>query len=335
MIPGLRQKALIVAPKWALAARLGMRHGSRTPVLLYHAVNGKRGASDSYDQNLHNVFPEVFAEQVSIVKRYYEIVFVDELFERVRSGKSVAGLAAITFDDGYESVLSQALPILKREGAPSTLFISTNLPQQKIFWRDRVRLVIRKNLVVEFLDFAGRSIPSFRRISPESFYRDTKNAKLVNSKHVDGALQRFLEARFTNLDTQASASDAYIEAGNLSGADPSLLKVGNHTVNHYVLSSLTPDEQASEIDAAQSYIRSLGFQESKLFSIPFGGTDDYNQATLRIIKDLGFEGYLLSKGHVNTVNEIEGQLDRQPALWWCNRFMPRNGVKGFLWQLAR
>ncbi len=85
--------------------------------LCYHAVSPSWPASLS-------VTPEQFQRQVEFLeaKGYRGITFTD-LVQAPSPGKVVA----ITFDDGYRSVLSHALPILKDVGFPATIFLPTDM----------------------------------------------------------------------------------------------------------------------------------------------------------------------------------------------------------------
>ena len=98
-----------------------MRSGRpRSTVLAYHAV----GYCDPR-HDVHNLFvsPDAFAEQMDLLARSRRVVGLDEaLFGEGPRGKPVV---AITFDDGYRSILDHALPVLERHGFPATVFVPT------------------------------------------------------------------------------------------------------------------------------------------------------------------------------------------------------------------
>lgn len=85
-------------------------------VLGYHAV------SDTWPAAL-SVEPGRLASQLeALVKRGYAGVTFTELVRARRPGR----LLAVTFDDGFKSVVEHALPILSRLGLPGTVFLPTN-----------------------------------------------------------------------------------------------------------------------------------------------------------------------------------------------------------------
>jgi peptidoglycan/xylan/chitin deacetylase (PgdA/CDA1 family) len=84
-------------------------------VLAYHALSPAWPAALS-------IPPQRFEEQLRILaERGYESVTFGEAVAGRRGGK----LVAITFDDGFRSVIDRALPILTRFGFVATAFVPT------------------------------------------------------------------------------------------------------------------------------------------------------------------------------------------------------------------
>lgn len=87
-------------------------------ILMYHAV-----ADASYDPNLLSVSPRQFAGQMSWLARHrLRGVAVGTLIAALRAGRG-RGLVGITFDDGYASVLENAVPELLSRGFTATVFV--------------------------------------------------------------------------------------------------------------------------------------------------------------------------------------------------------------------
>jgi peptidoglycan/xylan/chitin deacetylase (PgdA/CDA1 family) len=86
--------------------------------LMYHGV-----ADVPEDPHHLCVTPRRFAEQLTCLKRLgLRGVGIGALLDAMRAGRH-RGLVGITFDDGYVSVLSSALPELRRHGFTATMFI--------------------------------------------------------------------------------------------------------------------------------------------------------------------------------------------------------------------
>jgi len=96
----------------------------------------------------HRVLPDVgdpltvttqqFAVWCDLFSRAFFPVPLDELVARLRRGRPVGGLVAITFDDGYEDNYVHAAPILEAYALPATFFIVTKwIDSNVVAWWDR------------------------------------------------------------------------------------------------------------------------------------------------------------------------------------------------------
>lgn len=89
-------------------------------ILLYHRVGTVKN-----DPVMLCVSPEVFEQHLLFLQRFYSIVSLREISDRLVSGTLQGNEAAITFDDGYQDNLLEALPILEKYKAPATIFVTT------------------------------------------------------------------------------------------------------------------------------------------------------------------------------------------------------------------
>ncbi|MDX2169662.1 MAG: polysaccharide deacetylase family protein, partial [Deltaproteobacteria bacterium] len=110
-----------------LAARSGLpavarrlRRQPRGLVLMYHRVDA------APDYLGLSVPPALFEAQLARLRARARIVPLRELVARLADPRGIdTDLAAVTFDDGYQDNLDQALPILARQGVPATLFLTS------------------------------------------------------------------------------------------------------------------------------------------------------------------------------------------------------------------
>jgi peptidoglycan/xylan/chitin deacetylase (PgdA/CDA1 family) len=89
-------------------------------ILQYHHISETTPRSTS-------TTPEMFAAHLEhIHKQGYAIVPLENIVALLKDGKPLPDkTAVITFDDGYESVYSQAFPLLKKYDYPFTVFVNT------------------------------------------------------------------------------------------------------------------------------------------------------------------------------------------------------------------
>lgn len=90
-------------------------------VLQYHHVSESTPASTSITPALFKQHMDYLAEQE------FKVVPLPELVSLLKDGTTLPDkTVAITFDDAYESVYSEAYPLLKKRGWPFTVFINTD-----------------------------------------------------------------------------------------------------------------------------------------------------------------------------------------------------------------
>jgi peptidoglycan/xylan/chitin deacetylase (PgdA/CDA1 family) len=123
---------LLLLP-WLLHLRTQLTRKGRAPVCIffYHMVA-------NHPAN-HMCLPlEEFVRQVEFLRRYYRVVSLDEAVQRINSEQNCDIAAAITFDDGYESVW--AVEYLRYFRIPASFFVSIgNIRDGKPFEHDRRR----------------------------------------------------------------------------------------------------------------------------------------------------------------------------------------------------
>ncbi len=251
--------------------------------LLYHATFDT--VPTELSARLDNVSPAVLHEHLATLRHDFTFVCVDELVE----AQHRAGLAAVTFDDGYRCVIEQALPVLADLQIPATIYINSKIFDGETGWRDKVRFLIEHDLVEAFeIEMHGIDNPHGK-----TFYRYSKDFH-NDSRCVETEIDRFLYRHSIEFDAnhyQFDSVDWIVEHP--------LLRYGNHSHSHYVLASLTPDQQYDEIDRPRRWLTEHGIGSvSELFSMPFGGVDDFNEATVGILTELGYRGMLLSRARL-------------------------------------
>ena len=118
-------------------------------ILAYHRVADVSFVDPHLDN--WNVTPEMFEKQIASLASFAEIIAVSEIPSRLAAAPAAARppkpLVCLTFDDGFANFFSEALPVLRRHGAPATLsvvtkYVGSNEPMPFDRWsrqnRDRV-----------------------------------------------------------------------------------------------------------------------------------------------------------------------------------------------------
>ncbi len=92
-------------------------------ILMYHSISGN--SDDPY-----TVSVGAFREQVSwLTKNGFEVIPLSFLVHAIQTGqyRNLRKKVVITFDDGYQDFVTNALPLLRHHGVPATVFIVTDM----------------------------------------------------------------------------------------------------------------------------------------------------------------------------------------------------------------
>ncbi len=90
---------------------------NRVRSLLYHSIERSTNAYiDGLDINIH---PDIFAIHLDFAKKHYSVVPIDDVTHGLYGPKPLV----ITFDDGYKSVETEAVPLLRARDLPATVYL--------------------------------------------------------------------------------------------------------------------------------------------------------------------------------------------------------------------
>jgi peptidoglycan/xylan/chitin deacetylase (PgdA/CDA1 family) len=259
------------------AARVVRR--SHAVVFCYHNVVPDHLHGRVGDPYLHTSVSD-FNDQLDFITDAYQVVAVGELVSRLRNGLSIAGLAALTFDDGYLGAINHAIPRLRQAGVPFTLFpVVDAATKPKPFWWD-----LFTNLDADRREYYLNELKGdFESIESES------NA-----------------SRDLPSDALPASWD---QLRAVSGAD---CTIGVHTVTHRNLSALPREEVRWELTYARDRIAAELNVTPSLVTYPYGRSNDIVKEETKLA---GFEaGFGLASNLVRAgVQDFEVPRINVPA----------------------
>lgn len=282
-------------------------------MLAYHRI-----AQASRDPQLLTVSPERFGEHLRTIATDFEPLPLRDLAEAAVEGRLPRRAVAVTFDDGYADNLLAAKPLLEQAGVPATVFVtSSNVGDGSPFWWDELeRLLLSPGRVPSplELEIGGEPVRFEPGQDAEYSVRDAaeRAAWTVLDEHDPGPRQQIyrklcrrlrgleerersatLERLRTLVRLESSAEQgparplALDELERLS-AD-GLVEIGSHTKTHPVLSQLPPEASREEIQGGKRSLERVLGRPVYAFAYPYGGTSDFDETTVAIVRDAGFE----------------------------------------------
>jgi peptidoglycan/xylan/chitin deacetylase (PgdA/CDA1 family) len=245
-------------------------------VLMYHRV----GAPGCDPEHLA-VTAENLGEQIAVLKQRRDVVPLSWLRERLAQGLSVAGTAAVTFDDGYADVLHQGRPVLARLDCPATVFLATGtIGTGANMWWDLVgRLFLATQALppeVKIVRSGGQHrivIDAADRGSRMSAYREiSEMVRPLPSRErdaiVDDLARQIWGARQDRDDDRLMTQEEV-----LAWYDKGMFEIGAHTVSHPSLPTLPAAEQKAEIAESCRACTALTGEPPTGFAYPYGHYD--------------------------------------------------------------
>jgi len=104
---------------------------NKVPILMYHSI---QNVSKTEPMRSLHVSPAAFKKQLQILKILgFRGCTVSEAVNALREG-SKEKIVALTFDDGYQNFLSNALPALQKFGFKATVYVLSGLIGKTNIW---------------------------------------------------------------------------------------------------------------------------------------------------------------------------------------------------------
>jgi len=112
---------LVLLMDWTWLPQAAARADDHAVILLYHHVSADTPPSTSVD-------PATFEAHLDyLADHHFHVWPLSKILNDIETGNSIPdNTVALTFDDAYASVFSEAYPRLKRRGWPFTVFVSTD-----------------------------------------------------------------------------------------------------------------------------------------------------------------------------------------------------------------
>jgi peptidoglycan/xylan/chitin deacetylase (PgdA/CDA1 family) len=254
-------------------------------VLSYHHVVADPGTSR------HDVTVSQLDAHLAFVKKWFQIVSIDEAVRLLKHAPLDRDYLAITFDDGYRDNYERALPVLRRHGVPATIFLIAGLVDTDALpWYDECRIYFS---LLSAPDGAHKDVAAFPLFT-----------EIVGIMTEGGALERRLDRALSVIKTASRETRAAIlehlrrRYGPAEARDEAHqfklmgwehvremtrygISYGCHTMTHPILSTLPVAQIEAEVRESRSLIEQHVGTDCRTFAYPNGDFDDQAVAVLR------------------------------------------------------
>ena len=219
-----------------------------------------------------------FAEHLQFLSDHsFEFLSVQEGWRRLQLGTLDRPAVAITFDDGFESIYTHALPVLKKFQAPASVYLVTDLvDSNETLW------------FCYLIDALGKTTASNFSWQGVEYVIGTAKEKAVVSNQIQARLKVLhpeeLNSELANMLEKLGYSRGPIESGNpfriLNRSQISemrksgLFEFGSHTTSHRILTRLDSKAVEAEVTESAEAVRSITGAICREFAYPNGQKAD-------------------------------------------------------------
>jgi peptidoglycan/xylan/chitin deacetylase (PgdA/CDA1 family) len=266
--------------------------------------------NDNKDPFSPAISTELFERQMRFLVRYYKVVALSELLDRVGENSSEP-VIAITFDDGYQDNYEHAFPILRRYNLPATIFLTTgSIDTRKLLWFEELAQAI-KNSPLEFLDVEIDL--------PRRFWLRTERERLDCNAQLFQLMRRLPDSGRRQLLAHVLRQLAIPSSepnGNALTWDQARLMqkhgidFGGHTVTHPFLSKLTGEQLVWEVSECKRRIEEELQRPIAHFAYPNGRDEDFCEWNSEAIRKAGYRAAATTIWGVNDQSTDPMQLRR-------------------------
>ena len=239
---------------------------------------------------------DAFRRQLRCIQRYHEVMPLDAALRSLWAGKLTGPTAALSFDDGFQSLHDLVLPLLRELGLTASCFLATAaVDSDALLWFCRLHRAVSQtrhpSLAWDGHDY-DLSTPALRAQASAQLQARLKALPAPQLERVVDALALALDddpAAPAPADSPFRTLDrASITALERSG----LLRFGAHTHRHAILSALSPEAQREEIETSLDLVRGLVDDPLPIFAYPNGGAADFGPEAMEILRRRGISAAL-------------------------------------------
>lgn len=259
----------------------GGRFG-KLQILVYHRVLPFEDPLRPWE-----VTSDQFLSHMQTLKKYYNVLNLSDALKKLKNRTLPPQAVVITFDDGYEDNVTEALPILQAFKFKATFFLTTGFLNQNIMFNDQIIEYIRQQKM-PLLDLKKLGLGQYQLSTDQQ--KAQACVKIINEiKHYGYEKRQRIVEQLLDQSQLALPSLMMGERGVklLKNAG---MEIGAHTVTHPILSKLSDDQAYHEIAKSKETLEGLINKKVRYFAYPNGFPNrDYLPTHCKIVKKLGFE----------------------------------------------
>lgn len=259
-------------------------------VLTYHHIE-QPSPDYRFDPEVADATTERFDSQMAWIAANFSVVRLTDLARAARGELALpANALLITFDDGYKSCLTRALPVLARHQLPATFFVPTGyIDERRLFWWEQIAWMLRERQGTAF----AMTYPTARRFIANETGRHALLRVVKDSANLD--LPRFmrelaaaLQIEWTAELERRLADELIMTWDDLRALRDAGMDLASHGVTHRVLQQISLGEVANELRHSKRRLEEELGQPTLAIAYPTGRSVAGDRTLQQAVRDAGY-----------------------------------------------
>jgi len=254
-------------------------------ILTYHRVVSKKELDAEYIQPGMYVTVETFAMQMRFIKQHFSVISFAELLRlwSEQTWNAEQRYCVVTFDDGWLDNYVYALPVLKRNALPATVFLPTTfVGTDRWFWPEQIAWLCR-HAAWQNEEKRRRAVNAGLGMSTSRVDADTmiECCKMLAQEQIDALIVAWKRQLDVALPRDRQVIN-WAEAQEMSAAGVSF---GSHSATHRILTHLDSNEVHREVYGSWKALREKPVATVPVFCYPNG---DWSAELGRSVEAAGY-----------------------------------------------
>ena len=298
----------------------GRGTGGAGVVLRFERVRRRRAARFQPLKS-REITPRFLDRTIRALKRWkFDIVSMDEVCRRALTLASPRRFVCLTFDGGYQDLMTSAYPVLSRHGVPFTVYVPTAFPDGlgEAWWLALEQVIAREKRVSLVIDRTERRFDIGHTSEKYQLYEFLERwMRSLAPADLSSAIKDL--CRRYSVDLAALSREASMDWDGLAklAADP-LVTIGNATVNYPVLSNLKDATALREMTMGRAVAQAAFQRDVRHFAYPFGDRAAFRRQHVAMADEAGF---VSAASAISGIVEAGGRTNLHvlPRIAWDGR----------------
>ena len=239
------------------------------------------------------VTPEFLGAVIGHVRSQgYDVIALGEAVERIGRKRSDKPFAVFTIDDGYRDNLEYAVPIFRESNTPYTIFFAPRITDGtcELWWRILEEILRRESKIEAELPQGKVQLGTVSDLDKAAAFK----ALYWPIRHMEEHGQRRWIRRFA--EQYRFDVDGYCRAVAMDWDDvralaqDELCTIGAHTIHHYAVAKLEPDEALREMTGSAQRLEEETGRRPQFFAYPYGDEGSAGPRDFALAAQAGFAG---------------------------------------------